>query len=409
VTSDVLCRARRLLVIRAHPSGLCRSGLCPLGLRLAGFTQPTCAARQARFRAPSRQRRLPPRTRTPSLDECSLHPAVTRCSLTNCSANAQPARAGSRQEPATVLAALPPRAGFRRSFAPRSGEGGEARPAAVRRNGPSAARRLLQPKHSASTTARSPEPRFCTSGRLRFTDPPGGRDRRCKPSSSSASSSRPLPRWNRTSSTPETPSPDLLLRVVLLLAERLQPRFHGPGTRGLSPARRPPPRLLATEASPRPDPLEHLVSRARRDAGRSSRRRGHMRSEARVSITNPPDEPACAWLAERPACAGRPPVKHSARACFAQHERLRIHASARSAPLARVASCVTSPRAASRDLPRRRSRSAAPEVPSIVELPIRRRAFRLASIRGRAALHRLSPICGVLAGASAFFAESRCS
>lgn len=91
--------------------------------------------RQARFRAPSRQRRLPPRTRTPSLDECSLHPAVPNRPLTNCSVNARPARTGPRREPATVLAALPPRAGFRRSFAPRSGEGGVARPAAVRRNG----------------------------------------------------------------------------------------------------------------------------------------------------------------------------------------------------------------------------------------------------------------------------------
>jgi hypothetical protein len=403
VTSDVLCRARRSLVIRAHPSGLRRSGLHLLGFRLAGLAQPTCAVRQARFRAPSRQRQLPPRTRTPSLDECSLHPAVSRCLPTNCFVNTQPARTGPRQEPATVPAALPPRAGFRRSFAARSGEGGEARPAAVRRNGPSAARRLLQPKHSASTTARSPEPRFCSSGRLCSADPPGGRDRRCNPSSSWAFSPRSRPRWNRTSSTPEQPSPDSLLRVVLLLAERLQPRFHGPGTRGLSPARRPPSRLLAREASPRPDPLEHLVSRARRDAGRRSRRRRHMPCEERVSITNPPDEPACAWLAERPACAGRPPVTHSA------HTRCATCMLAPAGPLARIASCITSPRAASRDLPRRRSRSAAPEVPSIVELPIRRRASRLASIRGRAALHRLSPSCGVLAGASAFSAGSRCS
>jgi hypothetical protein len=174
VTSDVLCRARHEQVIRADPSGLRRSGLRQRSLRLAGFAQPTCAVRQARFRAPSRQRRLPPRTRTPSLDECSLHPAVTRRLPANCFADAQHARAWPRREPATVLAALPPRAGFRRSFAPRSGEGGVARPAAVRRNGPSAARRLLQPKYSASTTARSPEPRFCASGRLCLTSPPWG-------------------------------------------------------------------------------------------------------------------------------------------------------------------------------------------------------------------------------------------
>jgi len=284
----------------------------PLGLRLA--VSPNQLAPRAR---PASARRL---VKDSCLREPGRLPSTsapsTRSSRivlpTNCFVNAQPARTGPRREPATVLAALPPRAGFRRSFATRSVEGGEARPAAVRRNGPSAARRLLQPKHSASTTARSPEPRFCSSGRLRFTDPPGGRDRRCNPSSKRALSLRPRPRWNRTSSTSKQLSPDLLLRVVLLLAERLQPRFHGPGTRGLSPARRLPSRLLAREASPRPDPLEHLVSRARRDAGRRSRRRGHMPREERVSITNPPDEPACAWLAERPACAGRPPVTHSA-------------------------------------------------------------------------------------------------
>jgi hypothetical protein len=158
--------------LRAHPSGSAVSGLTHLAF--ASRASPKTCMRRAPgpLPWPSRQRRLLSRTRTPSLDECSLHPAATRCPLTNCSANAQPARTGPRREPATVLAALPPRAGFRRSFALRSGEGGEARPAAVRRNGPSAARRLLQPKHSASTTARSPEPRFHTSGRLCSTDPP---------------------------------------------------------------------------------------------------------------------------------------------------------------------------------------------------------------------------------------------
>lgn len=263
VTSDALCRARRSPVIRARPFRASPFRAHLLGLRFAGFTQPTCTARQARFHAPSRQRRLLPRTRTPSIDECALHPAASRRALTNCSVNARPARTGPRREPATVLAALPPRAGFRRSFAHRSAERGRARPAAVRRNGPSAARRLLQSKHSASTTARSPEPRFRSSGRLCSTGSPGGRDRRCNPSSSNALSSRPPPRWNRTSRSPKQPSPDWLLRVVPSLAKRLQPRFHGPGTRGLSPARRPPSRLLAVEASPRPDPLEHLVSRAR--------------------------------------------------------------------------------------------------------------------------------------------------
>jgi hypothetical protein len=47
---------------------------------------------------PSRQRERLPRSEAPSIDKCSL-PL-------------------SRREPATVPIALPPRAGFRRSFAP---------------------------------------------------------------------------------------------------------------------------------------------------------------------------------------------------------------------------------------------------------------------------------------------------
>lgn len=104
----------------------------------------------------------------------------------------------------------------------------------------------------------------------------------------------------------ETAFAGLLRWVVPPLAVRLQPRFHGPGARGLSPARRLPSRSLATEASPRPDPLGHLVSRARCDAGWRGRIAGSFRSRAHEPFTNPPDEPACAWLAGRPACAEPP-------------------------------------------------------------------------------------------------------
>jgi hypothetical protein len=74
-----------------------------------------------------------PHTRAPSIDEYSLHPACAR----------------DHEEPATVLTALPPRAGFRRSFASCAHSRGhpfEAErldPDALER-GPSAARRLLQ-------------------------------------------------------------------------------------------------------------------------------------------------------------------------------------------------------------------------------------------------------------------------
>jgi hypothetical protein len=77
-----------------------------------------------------------PHTRAPSIDEYSLHPACAR----------------DHEEPATVLTVLPPRAGFRRSFAPYARSKGhpfEAErldPYALER-GPSAARRLLQPNN----------------------------------------------------------------------------------------------------------------------------------------------------------------------------------------------------------------------------------------------------------------------
>jgi hypothetical protein len=93
-----------------------------------------------------------PHTRAPSIDEYSLHPACAR----------------DHEEPATVLTALPPRAGFRRSFRlvralERSPfRGGEARPDAVER-GPSAARRLLQSNNPRARTARSSEPRSAPS------------------------------------------------------------------------------------------------------------------------------------------------------------------------------------------------------------------------------------------------------
>ena len=117
-----------------------------------------------------------------------------------------------------------------------------------------------------------------------------------------------------------------------------QPRGHGPGasSRGAWPrGATSPPRSLAVKASPQPDRLGHLLSRAR--------------GSRRLETPAPPDPPSwtlfeLTWRVD--ACA---PV-----------------ASVGPLPRARP------DRAASRALPRRRSRSAAPEVPSIVGLhPVR--------------------------------------
>jgi hypothetical protein len=74
-----------------------------------------------------------------------------------------PSTSALLREPATVLTTSPPRAGFRRPFAPRAPgrfpfQSRGARPFAFPL-GPGAARRLLQPKQSASTRCGSFDPR----------------------------------------------------------------------------------------------------------------------------------------------------------------------------------------------------------------------------------------------------------
>jgi len=109
--------------------------------------------------------------------------------------------------------------------------------------------------------------------------------------------------------------------------------------------RRLPPRLPAAEASPQPDRLGHLVSRARDDKGWRPMPSGAEHSSA--PVTSPPDKPA---FARSPFRSGLSPASRS-----------------QQAPLQRPAGA----RAASRVPPRRGARSAAPEVPSIDELPRR--------------------------------------
>jgi hypothetical protein len=123
VTSDVLCRARRSLVIRARPSRaspfwlrgpgsptrLAPRELCPNMRRAPGPLPRAVSSKTAAFTnqdAFPRRVRPPPGRRALSAHEL-LRKRTTRCT-------------GPRREPATVLAALPPRAGFRRSFAHRS-------------------------------------------------------------------------------------------------------------------------------------------------------------------------------------------------------------------------------------------------------------------------------------------------
>jgi hypothetical protein len=169
-------------------------------------------------------------------------------------------------------------------------------------------------------------------------------------------------------------------RVESPLARRFQPRFHGPGADVAFALRRLPSRLLAAEALPRPDRLGHHLSRARDDPGWRGQRRRRDAMCMRPLRTHQ-GGPACARPTKRPAHAGPLRPRHGFR-------RRR---------------CA---RAASHDLPRRRPRSAAPEVPFIDGLPILERAFGPLSTRGWVAIHRLSPTCGLPTGAFSFLVGS---
>lgn len=145
--------------------------------------------------------------------------------------------------------------------------------------------------------------------------------------------------------------------------------------------RRLPSRLLAPEALPRPDRLGHHLSRARDDPGwRGQRRRA--RCDVHAPFTNPPGRACLRETHQATRSRGAAPPTNAA------------FAGARYA------------RAASHDLPRRRPRSAAPEVPSIDGLPILERAFGPPSTRGWVAIHRLSPTCGLPTGAFSFLVGS---
>lgn len=115
-------------------------------------------------------------------------------------------------------------------------------------------------------------------------------------------------------------------------------------------------------------------------------------------MSSSPGEPACARRAECRShlpdgrCSDAPPVQRGA------HEAPADFLDELASPPGKMAAfaSTTGARAASRAAPRRETRSAAPEVPSIDVLPHSRPGSHPPSIRGWAAIHRMSPTCGIL-------------
>lgn len=240
-----------------------RPGNGPLTLPVA----PRLAQSPERFAMPeplpptARQRDRLCRPGAPSLDKCS-----------------------PEREPATGPTALPPMvrlpALLRSPTLSRERARPERRPAGLftrRREGPRTACRLLQPTRSASTIPDLPNPANRTGGRppvqpcerdLRAAMPPDasldlGR-RTCV---------RHLARPNL--GRPAHLRTTLVTRVAAsVLSDRAANReVTGQGPRGaVAPFWLLPPRSLAARASPQPDRLEHLLSRARDDAGWRGRR-----------------------------------------------------------------------------------------------------------------------------------------
>jgi len=151
---------------------------------------PVTRGRSIRLRRRLVKGRRRHRIRTPSIDE-NPSPGALRAHARNARDHEDPCRGQAPAKPISLLACSwlsPLRSGFSAS-SPAKPPWGRARrldpvftvpcgtvPAAVRRPGPSAARRLLQPKHPASTTAGSTDPR-CLSPALsrpsvRFRAPP---------------------------------------------------------------------------------------------------------------------------------------------------------------------------------------------------------------------------------------------
>jgi len=170
-----------------------------------------------------------------------------------------------------------------------------------------------------------------------------------------------------------------------------QPRFHGPGAEGAF-ARPAPSVAIARERKLRPDPISSstscrelvaMLAGEANTAAASSLEVGRIRAHhanplSRASADDPLSRGRLAGLQAELASSSR-----------AIHSRGRAGV-----------------RAASHAPPRRGARSAAPEVPSIGEYPFRGMAVEAVPDPGWAVIHRLSPICGVFAGAFSFLVGS---
>jgi len=141
--------------------------------------RPKATATSTRLSRPSRRRKTRPLTLLSPAAIPRFSPGLSRRPRTASTAlrqqerlsrprsafHRQVRRPHSQAPPATDPAALPPRSGFRRSFAPPMLSHERARSSSITRvinpgsRGPRAACRLLQSKRSLSTTARSIEPR----------------------------------------------------------------------------------------------------------------------------------------------------------------------------------------------------------------------------------------------------------
>jgi hypothetical protein len=283
------------------------------------------------------------------------------------------------REPATGLAALPPSIRLPAPFCPPALSRGEARPDALPRAHRPWAR---EARRRSSTSATENDPRARPSNRPNPAHRARGRPRAqlVRPSRDAGALRRSLagaaprrrPEIGRRRVARRFGRWLAAFRQRAALPMPRQSRCHGPGAgRGFRLLMRSTssPRSLAGGASPQPDRLGHLLSRARGGAGLEWPSPPDADVERRASPETPAQAPG---LRRTSARAPRP-------------TRAPFGAPPSSPPVRLTLTRAPDSRAASRVPPRRGARYAAPEVPSIDERPVR--AWPL--------FHSLSPACGV--------------